>query len=62
MTEEDLRKGTPREEVFRQEREVKDRARSTMETVRIRHVIVGNLSCVKNTNLNRDANSAKSTN
>ena len=61
MTEEVLRKGNLLEAVVLLEREIKDRAEITfMETVRIRHVIIGILPYVKITKLNLDASSVTS--
>ena len=56
-----LRKRNLPEDVVLLEREIKDRAETTLaDTVRTSHVIIGILQCVKVTNQNRDANSVKS--
>ena len=61
MTEENLRKESLPEALVLHERDIKDRAEITsMETVRIRRVIVGILLHVNITNKNWDANSSKS--
>ena len=60
MTGENLRKEVLPEAANLQEGDNKRRAKITLkETVRLRRVIIGILSYVKITNLNRDANSAK---
>ena len=60
MTEEDLRKEVPPEAVVLEEGKIEKVQKITSkETAQIRRVPIGIFPCVKTTNLNRDAKSAK---